>query len=104
MRILCLCLFSIFLSGCLSSAPYWIRRAVVHNDCVLVKRTGVLYRRYLPSGIRLRPNKELLAIEPRITNSNEDIIVFRNYQEAIQSGLVKSVHEDSVSAIPSTVE
>ena len=71
-----------FGGGCITSAPYWIRRSVVHNDVVYVKSNNTLYRRYIPSGIRLKPNKALLEAAGSITSSNENIVVFGNYQKA----------------------
>lgn len=72
--------------GCLTTAPYWIRRSIVHDDVIYVKETKKLHRRYIPQGIRLIGNKNLIKEVGPIIKSNNKIVVFRNYKEAISSG------------------
>ena len=79
-------------SGCLFTAPYWVRRAVVHDDVVLVKDTNVLYRRYIPDGVRLRPNMELIKKVGQITAGNDKITVYGSYAEAKASGIPFTDH------------
>jgi len=88
-------------SGCVSSAPYWIRRSVVHDDWVYVKANKTLYRRYIPKGVRLEGNKDLLREEKSIIASNENIKVYGNYFEA-EKDLNEDfeIHENSKKFIP----
>ena len=86
----------IFLSGCVSSAPYWARRLVVHNDWVLVKSNKTLYRRYTPNGVLLGGNKDLLKEEKSITAGNKGIKVYGSYLEAKKDlGENLKIHESS---------
>ena len=96
-----LLIVTIFLSGCVGAAPYWIRRGVVHNDWVYVKANKTLYRRYIPKGVTLGGNKDLLKEEKSITASNENIKVYGNYFEAKKDlGEDFEVHELSKKFIP----
>ena len=92
---------TIFISGCIGAAPYWIRRSVVHNDWVYIKSDKVLYRRYIPKGIRLEGNKDLLKKVKSISANNQEIKVYKNYSEAkiaLKEGFI--VHESSKEFIP----
>lgn len=93
-------LLALFCSGCLTTAPYWIRRSVVHDDWVYVKKTNMLYRRYIPAGVRLKGNPELLKAAGSITSSNDGIIVYPNYGAASEQHPKGVVHEDSAHLIP----
>jgi len=79
-------------SGCITAIPYLVRRSVVHDDVVLVRENNTLYRRYIPCGVRLRPNKELLEIAGSITMNNDKVIAFSNY-EAVDSDSGFILHE-----------
>lgn len=87
MRVLIILCMLFSLSGCLATAPYWVRRAVVHDDMIFIKETGVLCRRYIPDGPLLKPNKAVIAQVGAITASNDKIIVFGSYQNAVESGI-----------------
>lgn len=76
----------LFVPGCLTTTPYWIRRSVVHDDVVYVKETKKLHRRYIPMGIRLIGNKSLIKEVGPIIKSNDKIVVFGSYEDAISSG------------------
>jgi len=83
MRLAILFVLVLSSSGCLATIPYWVRRAVVHDDWVYVKSTGKYYRRYIPDGIRLGGNKALLdAAGGDIIGSNSNIVLYDNYEEA----------------------
>lgn len=74
-------------SGCLLATPYLVRRAVVHDDVILVKETNKLYRRYIPKGVLLTPNTEVIDQVGHITNTNDKIVVFGSYEKAVESGI-----------------
>ena len=85
-------LVGLFLNGCVGAVPYWVRRSVVHDDVVLVKENNTLYRRYIPKGVWLKPNRELESKAGRIVSSNKDIKVFGSYEKAKNSGKVFKEH------------
>lgn len=86
--------------GCVAALPYWVRRSVVHDDWVLVKEEGTLYRRYIPRGIRLIGNQKLIERVGNIESNNNKIIVFSSYQDAQESGEVFVVDCDSKKHLP----
>ena len=86
MRSFLLVIIALSCSGCLWATPYWLRRATVHDDLVLIKETNIVYRRYIPHGIRLVGNQKLIDQVGPITADNNKIKVFSNYAELIQGG------------------
>lgn len=84
-----------FCSGCLLATPYWIRRAAVHDDLILVKETNVIYRRYIPHGIRLSGNQKLINQVGPINADNNQITIFDNYAELMQSGIEFAIDQES---------
>ena len=105
MRTIALILVAYLLAGCVAAVPYAVRRSVVHNDVVLVLQTNVLYRRYIPAGVRLRPNPDLLqAIHGKVVAGNPGILVFGDYSRALASGKEFTVDAGSIAHIPELKE
>jgi len=105
-NIIILLLFAtIFISGCVGTIPYWVRRSVVHDDWIYIKSDKVLYRRYVPNGIRLEGNKDLLKKVKSITSNNQEIKVYKNYEDA-KNDLNRNfvVHESSRKFIPTSLK
>ena len=97
MRILIvlLCLFS---CGCISSVPVLIRRGIVGNDWVYVKEENKLYKRYILRGVMLIGNEKLKSVGT-ISHNNDKIVIYGNYEKAMESGQF-IVDEDSQKYIP----
>lgn len=55
-----------------------------------IKENNTLYRRYIPSGLRLRGNPAILAITTNIRRGNPDILVYGNW------GLARAAHPDAM--------
>jgi len=88
------------LCGCVGPAIYVAKRGIVHDDWVYVKSEKTLYRRYVPKGVRLPGNKKLLDKVGSITNQNDLIITYPNF-EAAQNDLEEfSIDEDSLQYVP----
>lgn len=99
-RIISLLLCGIVLfssTGCVVGAAMLVRRGVVHDDWVL--HEGVLYRRYLPDGLVLKGNQELLENAGSIVSQNKSIKVFADYKSAVESGLEFTIQPQSESYI-----
>jgi len=76
-------MFVCMLSGCFAAVPYWVRRSAVHDDWVYDNEEKVLYRRYIPHGVRLPGNNILLEKHGSIDHRNESITVYSSYSEAV---------------------
>jgi len=98
--LLVLLICSLFVcNGCVVGIGLLARRMVVKDDVVLVKDENVLYKRYIYDGTFLRGNKKLLEKVGDINANNDKVIVFKNYQAAIDSGMEFTVDEESKKAL-----
>ena len=88
------------MSGCFGPVVYGIKRGVVHDDWVYVKEDNTLYRRYIPKGIRLPGNENLISKVGSISHKNDRIVVYENYQSAEKELDGFLVDDDSVNYIP----
>ena len=80
-----LCLALIFLTGCATAVPVFIRRSVVSDDVVYVKSNNTLYKRYIHKGMKRVGNKDLMdKAEGPIGYTNENITIFKDYTTAKQ--------------------
>jgi hypothetical protein len=71
-----------------------LRRTIVGDDWVLVKKNNTLYRRYIPTKGFLffrvyKGNQNLLQETNKITKWNQNIVVFGSYEKAMQQLAIK---------------